>query len=453
LDSLSERDKRIFLNYLLPARFTEQHNGDYAFVIETFREYFAAVAIAATENPVEELKHSLHNPAWQQVLVYVADSLPRLRASRLDVAVPHLTSLAVKMSGPLVTVAAALLKHIAKAEPSEVGQPDLDDLAKWIGPYLQGPLERWLARSRRSTEFLCVSILRHGCKYESLLGRDLRLATRCLAAHSDLSSVKDRTGKLVNLLINKAVQSADGSLREQIFLDVLREVARNDYIRDLLVKSLSERSIRKRIAAVRALKGAKIQDQTADRLLEILEASDETDDSLTLQISAGESLRSVANEPRILERLLKLAVGDEFRRKRAAIAALGGAALHPRVKELLTNLMFAEHPAISMAARESLSLAAGKWPDWDASLNLNTNEYEPGNTEIKDALVSDRPWERLLDLTSGDLHAQRSRVIRALTNWTSIAGVRARLVELTSDAVESIREDAVRALRTNCIRT
>jgi hypothetical protein len=79
---LPSQDRQDFdqtLDFLTRARFIEKYDShNWAFTLPTFREYFAALAIAANEDPFAKLRAHLHNPEWQEVIAYTAGSLAGL---------------------------------------------------------------------------------------------------------------------------------------------------------------------------------------------------------------------------------------------------------------------------------------------------------------------------------------------------------------------------------------
>ena len=89
---LSVRDRDWFNKHLKPARFVHRQRETYKFPLETFREYFAAQAVAANKDPFAVLKRHLHSPDWRQVILYTAGSLKRMEAKRLDLRYPLLGS-------------------------------------------------------------------------------------------------------------------------------------------------------------------------------------------------------------------------------------------------------------------------------------------------------------------------------------------------------------------------
>src|SRR5262249_40073321 len=105
LECLSAVDRDIFLHHLVGARFVQRQHTHYAFTSETFREYFAATAVAAHPDPFREIERHLHDPKWQQLIVYMAGDLENARASRVDLEIPTLGRFFVRASKPLVLLA------------------------------------------------------------------------------------------------------------------------------------------------------------------------------------------------------------------------------------------------------------------------------------------------------------------------------------------------------------
>ncbi|HEX6649569.1 MAG TPA: NACHT domain-containing protein [Pyrinomonadaceae bacterium] len=181
---LSEEKDRVRLRELLvPAEFIEKAENGYRFTLDTFREYYAARAVAADKDPFGKVKRHLHLPDWQRVVLYTAGSLKDEKANWFHLKFPLLTTALVKVIGPVVRIGGGLIGLAPVPKPiADAGREGLKETASAI----QGPLERSLYRSRHSTEFFITSIWKHHCRwkwmrYEWILWRDVRLAVRCLA--------------------------------------------------------------------------------------------------------------------------------------------------------------------------------------------------------------------------------------------------------------------------------
>jgi len=210
IDALSPEDRRILIEYLLPARFVEAQDGGLAFPLETFREYFAARAIAATREPFLVVEPYLHVPEWRQVILYTAGCLDHSGASRLDLLLPPvLTHVCIRGVG---VVGKVIVWICGGSRVGQVVDKTVDDLV----PSIRGFGERWLARSRRSTQFFVMAIVRHSWPvwntlswrmrhYEKILRRDLRLAVECQAnsEHSSPALMKRLVASLVPLLSDR----------------------------------------------------------------------------------------------------------------------------------------------------------------------------------------------------------------------------------------------------------
>lgn len=178
-----KQDRSRFRKLLVPAGFIGEVENGYKFILDTFREYYAARAVAADPDPFGRVRLQLHRPEWQRVVLLTAGSLKDEKARWLHLRFPVLTATLVKVFGPVIRVGSGLigLAPVPQAV-ADVGRAGLEEAASAI----RGPLEKWLQRSRHSTEFFISAIWKHHCRwrwqrYERVLWRDARLASRCLA--------------------------------------------------------------------------------------------------------------------------------------------------------------------------------------------------------------------------------------------------------------------------------
>jgi len=178
-----QKDRERLREWLVPAEFIKTGENGYRFTLDTFREYYAARAIAAADNPFGKVKRQLHLPEWQRVILYTAGSLKDEKASWFHLKFAVLSTTLVKVIGPVVRIGGGLIGLAPVPKPiADAGREGLKETASAI----QGPLERRLNRSRHSTEFFITSIWKRHCRwkwmrYERILWRDVRLAVRCLA--------------------------------------------------------------------------------------------------------------------------------------------------------------------------------------------------------------------------------------------------------------------------------
>jgi hypothetical protein len=91
LQELSTAEEALFRDYLIQTHLVVQQHRDYAFPIETFREYFAARAVAESPDAFTILKAHLHNSEWQRVVLFCAGNLTSDKASTLAICFPSLT--------------------------------------------------------------------------------------------------------------------------------------------------------------------------------------------------------------------------------------------------------------------------------------------------------------------------------------------------------------------------
>ena len=146
VEQLGGEDKKQFFSHLVPGYFVVQSGGDYLFPSDTLREFFAAQAIAGMVDPFAGVRGHLHDPKWQQVILYVAGSLEKLAAAKIDLKIPTLTHLFVKFISPFLKVVAAVagvsLEPVSKPAGTAV-KVTVEELGK-LG---RSPLQTWLADS------------------------------------------------------------------------------------------------------------------------------------------------------------------------------------------------------------------------------------------------------------------------------------------------------------------
>lgn len=177
LQELSDSEEAHFRDHLVQTRFVVQQHRDFAFPIETFREYFAARALASSPDPFTIVKPHLHKPEWQRVIVYRAGNLKGGKASIFTIWFPSLTWLFLKALGPILRVLARFI-------------PLFSEEVKEVGSGMREHLSEGQTRSRQTAEFFITAIWAQPCRwgrrvYESILHRDLNLAALCVgAAHA-----------------------------------------------------------------------------------------------------------------------------------------------------------------------------------------------------------------------------------------------------------------------------
>lgn len=358
---ISDSEKEVFFNYLLPARLVEQRGGDYAFPLETFGEYFAARAVAASDDPYACVREYLHDPAWERVIVLTAGCLERDRANILIRELPTLTRWIRKGFGFVTSMVSAFMPKGVKEATDQSGK------------LLEGPLERWDARSRRSTEFFITWISRHGFQlwplwergfhYEQILRRDLRTATRCLGM------CKDPATPLVRKLIQATLTRWANDWEEPPFLLSVQEAASAPNVRAYLIKLASDRkdaglangALRgletsadepevltcllniintgdkfRQYDAAQVLAKAPFNRNFRDKLLELTRHS-----RWTTREAAVLALKDGVSDALIRERFLAMLTDKSKVVRRTAAYALEGAVSEPEVKKLM--LRFAHH--------------------------------------------------------------------------------------------------------------
>jgi HEAT repeat protein len=375
LQKLGEKEeRRKFHQQLVAARFVEQRNGSYVFPLETFREYFAARAVAASADPFAVVKGSLHRPEWERVVLYTAGCLDRGRASHLDLALPRLTWLVVKGIGPLLRIATSFLGLAALRKPLEDATKEA---AKELGPILQGPLERWLAASRRSTEFFLTAIWRSHCRwrwhaYERILGRDLRLAVRCVGG------VAGCPQKLANRLVSLLMERFPTMLHASAFTAALQEAASSTQVQEHLLDLARDKAgdvgwtsaeMTRLFAATTALRQVASEPRVKQRLLELTR-------NRWVCSAATHALAPTASDPEVQLRLRELTQDNDWLVREAAVKALGQVAFEPGVQAWLLELARAkDDPALRLAATKALGQETSE-PGVQERLQQLTEDHE-----------------------------------------------------------------------------
>ena len=252
LEQLDEADKDHFLTHLVAAEFVSQRDQNYAFPLETFREYFAAIAVASSTNPFAEVRLHLHSPEWERVILYASGVPEKACASWIVMAAPTLTGL-VKWAVPVLKVLGAVAGKMAPAQPADTGGEALKAALEEMGEPLQIRAEAWLTRSRRSTEFFVAAILRHHCSYNRLLSRNLRLAVRCLGVAAECPGGLVKAA--VVSLVHAAARQPSGQQPHEVICEALRQGAANAQVRSALAEFTHARRKKTREVAIEVLQG------------------------------------------------------------------------------------------------------------------------------------------------------------------------------------------------------
>lgn len=231
VDQLADEDKTRFLTHLVAAGFVRRRDENYVFPLETFREYFAAMAVASSADPFAEVRAHLHSVEWERVILYACGVPENTRASWLVMAAPTFTGLA-KWAMPLLKVMGAIADQAAPGPAMDAGSEALKAALDEMGVPLQMRADAWLATSHRSTEFFVHSILWHRCSYNRLLSRNLRLAVRCLGVSAQCP---DRlVKKVVGPLVRAAARHRSWAPPYQVICDTLRSGAANSQVHEVL---------------------------------------------------------------------------------------------------------------------------------------------------------------------------------------------------------------------------
>ncbi|MBI3697264.1 MAG: HEAT repeat domain-containing protein [Acidobacteria bacterium] len=487
LEKLAEPQKKHFVQHLLAARFVERRNGDYTFPLETFREYFAAQAVAASTDPYAVVKRYLHRPAWERVILYAAGSLERTRASRLDLLCPPLSRLLVKTVAPLLRVAASLLGDI---------RDTAREVASALGREVRGPLERWQAESRQSVEFFLVSILRHcywydlrhGYRYERILGRDLRLAARCAGGVVDCPErlVKRLVGSLIRkdpgrwwrvmralvsaLKASSWLEYSLGLLHRgtDAFHDALGEASTCPEVRRYLIKLMqhpdskvrhpaglallrvaaSDSSVRKCFEGLNVKEGDLLESMIKTQALEVEGRESERSDYSWIGPAVADALQGSADE---LGQSLREFLEADPEYWEELHRALQEAASQPAGQQRFLELILYHDNDVRDAAVRALKSVASEADLQKRLLELTRHKDDPVRHAAVRALepVAAEPTvrERLLELTGDKYALVRRESARALEPVAVEPAVRDRLLELTREEDASVRSAAASALQ------
>jgi HEAT repeat protein len=477
LAKLAPSEKTIFHEHLVQARFVEQRYRDYDFPVETFREYFAAQEVAARTDPYTVVKSHLHRPEWQRVVLYTAGSLRHERAAFIDLRLPTLSWLFVRGVGPLVRILSSVIAYLPLNKPiQDAGKKATEKVAALI----QSPLEDWFSRSRHSAEFFITAIWHYHCakrwpRYERILGRDLRLAARCLANATNCPDKLERL--LVDSLAERALVEKEAEAED--FAQALEEAARHpracgyvlvltrdrhDRVRELAARSLTSMAGEPRVyerlleltrdpqeevrgAAVRALAGMAGEPQVQERLLAMMRDPD----AVLRSHAVVPAVRNVAGEPKVQEHLLALARDPEWGVRRAAAQALAGVAREPKVQEGLLALTRDPEEGVRRAAAQALVGVAGEPQAQERLLALMQDPEWGVRRAAAQALagVAREPkvQERLLALTRDPEWGVRRKAPEVLRDVAREPQVQERLLALTRDPVSEVCSNAAWVLR------
>ena len=438
LEDFNEKDKTIFFEHLLPARFVEQRHADYAFPLETFREYFAAQAIAAMPDPFAEVRDYLHSPPWQQVILYTVGSLENIDASRIDLAMPTLSRLFVKSVGPLIRVIASLAGFAAgtQSEPIAEGVKDL-------APHVSGPLDKWLANSRRSTEYFVAAILNHHSLCENILRRDWRLAFRCLGT---ARACPERTARQL------APARPWGNTEEKISLaNALSDGAEHPIVWKVLLELARDNSSYVRAAAAQALRGAISEAEVRDCLLGLMRDDHYPFSNSDVAGAAAKALRAVASEVPVREQLLELSRDVNSDVRHVAVLALEWAVHEPLVSERFLELIRDKDVFVQYDAAHALGVVASEAQMREHLLQLSRDVDEDVRKwavrALEGAVSEPQVRDRLLEMTRDDHRMARYFAVTALLKAVSQPAVRERFLELNEDSDVNVRSTVQWALQ------
>jgi len=447
------------VGFLTAARFIVRYDQGWGFGLPTFREYFAALAIAASRNPFAMVRRRMHHPDWQELIVYSAGSLAEIRASR------------VNLPDPLVEYGPKVVEAGIAAFAKTPGLPDAEESFLTCIEVLISPAHESLksqqARSKGSTEFFIKSILKRGSKYETILRRDLRLAARCVSGSIGCPDALIR--KMINSLIRARplvrweYPSEKVTRVRQSFIDAMGAVACLPAGRRLLIKLAEERSFLAHMAqemglpllrwrrrapecAVRALRRVALETDVQHCLVKQL-----TDWNGYVCWAAAEGLGEIMSAPEIRDHLLEMTRNhDDYQTARYAVWALKGNAQEPSVLARLVELADTSHEAYHEAVISSMQSVASE-PVVQRSLAelINRSKYELRRAiaEMLQPVAGDpavQAW--LLQLTESLDDNVRLHAAEALRGASAAAKVRETLLRLTLDPKHYIRYAAALAL-------
>lgn len=466
-----------YLEALKRGRFLELRDGEYAFPLETFREYFAAREVVKADDPFRELREHLHDPAWERVVLYTAGSLDGGRASRLVLALPTLTRWMVEGWAVVVKVSKSLL--------AGVGGTALEELTSRLGEGLKG---RW-RRSTHSARYFLTRLLKNGSRFESLLHRDLKLTLRTVAEIQEVDATL--AGRWVDQAVRVIQQDARPVAIQRIekgrdVLEALQLAARQEQVRGELLRRLSKPATgrgpqedKEREAMVAALSQVAGRREVGSRLLDLLSSREARNDpklffevyaafgealreagfrellierthdgDLSMRRLATEMLRSAREEPEVRKRFRELLRDEDSRVRQMAEAALEPAPPRREVPRRLFNPSH-RHPPFRRAARR-LRQADGPAEVLRVLLELSSDPDPTVRGAATEALGDHSHEtavpERLLDLSRDRSWDVSMAAIWALRNLSDQPGVRRRLLDLAGDDDARIRHAAARAL-------
>jgi hypothetical protein len=417
VEDLDDQTRQYLLSYLLPARFVELRNGEYAFPHETFREYFAARAVVTGEDPFGVVKRHLHDPSWERVILYTAGCLDDtlrdlggalpLWSAWVDLYIPTFSSVVVMIVAPLINIVGSVVGLFGNKVVGKVGKEITGELKEW-SPDIQGFLRKWQARSRHSAEFFITAVLRRRSRFERILFRDRRLALRCLGQMSRCPN------RLAIKLVNSAAEKEHPQNNQRTaLLDALRDAASCPQVRahlhDLTQPSHPS-AVRAR--ATESLQAVVFEKEVQDRLLQLMVDPDEN-----VIAAAAVALRVVAAAPPVVGCMLELASSHSGPVRKGAILALGGAVSLPKVKAQLL-----------------------KW--------ANGTDGSDAVWALQDAVKDPDVHVHLMALlaTSPDASVREAAVFLAKDSASTSADVRAALLTATHDPDRRVRRVALLAL-------
>ena len=408
-----QKDNEDILCSLKNARFVEQRGRAWGFPLEAFRAYFAAVAVAASTDPFTEIKRYLHNPRWQEVLVYAAGILTEANASRIDLAAPRLVSRLVKW-GP--SVLGAFVKSLPPRPPgsSDGLEELLANCVEVLQPFAQEPLDRWLARSRGSIEFFITSILQHPSAHEDILARNLRVAARCLGnvAHCPETTAR----RVTSALISYALQNNHSPVFS-VFQALLDEASVCPAVRAYLVEMTNEGYPQSRGLAISALRSACNDPDIKRRLLDLTQ-----DQSANVRSASARAVSPLVFDAEVKERLFAMTDDPVSFVCGAAIDGLRGVAAEPAVVQRLLELM---------RARRSIDLT----------------ERDLAEQILREIAAQPDVCQMLLEKSKSENSLIRWAVAAALQGAVEAPEVRARLLKMMRDPDSYVRLNAANSLK------
>jgi HEAT repeat protein/energy-coupling factor transporter ATP-binding protein EcfA2 len=473
LDRLGTETKEAFFQHLVPARFIERRALGYVFPLETFREYFAAQAISASPNPYREVRNHLHDKKWQQVIAYTVGCAEKQSPSYVVLAMPTLVRALVRFADPLLQIGLSLLGLSAGGK---VAKEAAQGILKVGAQSIQGPMQRWLARSQKSQEFFLLSIWNH-ChsirlsKTEWVLGRDMRLLAHCVA---NTESIPQKLSHhLTNALIYKyrkfhvaefgvalVKASMCTSIREfllqlthdkdehvrWIAVDMLSFTISEQVVRDKFLQLTQGHDISLRLKAIMALHAVASIPNVTERLLCVT-----LDANNSIRGKAAWALRNIASKPEVRERLLQMTQDSDESVRKAAVESLGGAVLEKDVREKLLQMTQDSDESVRKAAVESLGGAVLEKDVREKLLQMTQDSDESvrkatvkslaamiGEQEVLEKLicaVKDRDW------------FVREAAASGLQSALSNPEVRNQLVELALNSSREISISIIEILR------